>query len=311
MNKRTEFNVAIESLFAKIAKPLTDGTSRIGGYILPNGRQIAIQREDKREINIWTEIFDIKDLDLQSARTTYEGSDSRSSNLKSNTPSLAEPNRAYQFSFDTKKLGADSTVKQVQSLLDCYGKRSLTDIRGGNSLRSSLSPSTHSAQDLDTDLPVTPPVSPTYGQSTDIEEFDSAADESINSSSYMSDAEKRHVVERVAVDRAIAFYELEGFHVEEKGKPYDLLCSRGSLTVHVEVKGNTGSGGKVVLTINEVNDAKSPKWRSDLFIVYGIKLDQLDAKWIGSGGTTRHLQAWCPLEKDMKAIQFEYSVPQH
>lgn len=311
MTKRTELNVTIESLFAKISKPLTGGTSRIGGYIFPNGRQIAIQREDIREVNIWTEIFDSDDLDLQSTRRTYESNDSRSSNLRGNTPNLAQPNRAYQFSFDTKKMGANSVAKQVQSLLDFYGKQTLKDMRGGNGLEPSLNPSARSAKDLASDLPETPSVSSAYGHSTHIEELDSSADETVDSSSYMSDAEKRYVVERVAVDRAVAFYELGGFNVEEKGKPYDLLCSRGSLTVHVEVKGSTGSGNKVVLTINEVNDAKSPNWRSDLFIVYGIKLDQLDGKWIGSGGTTRHLQAWCPFEKDMKATQFEYSVPQH
>ena len=65
MKPRTRLNEQIESLIAKIAEPLKDGTQKIGGFKLPDERQIAIQREDSAEINIWTEIFDTDGLDLQ------------------------------------------------------------------------------------------------------------------------------------------------------------------------------------------------------------------------------------------------------
>lgn len=301
MIQRTKFNEQIEALIAKPTEPISVGTLKIGGHTFPNGRQIAIQREDSTEINIWTEIFDDNDLNLEAIKKIYESNDTRSHHLKANAPNLAQPNRAIQFKFKLNKTGADSIAKQIESLLNCYGKAPFIAEQGDKSSDSS--------EDLAGRPPKTSKLTPQFEESPLAEESDSPGDESEDSSSYMSDPEKKYAVERVAVDRAVSFYQSEGFHVEEKGKPYDLLCIKDDLTIHVEVKGSTGSGRKVILTINEVNDAKNMDWRSDLFIVYGIILNRVDGKWFGTGGTTRHLTSWLPLEKDMKATQFEYSVP--
>ena len=129
------------------------------------------------------------------------------------------------------------------------------------------------------------------------------------SSSYMNDPKKRVAIERAAVNRARQHYEANEFQVEERGKPFDLLCRKGSLIVHVEVKGTVGSGEKVILTINEVIDARNPEWRSDLFIVYGINLEQVNGEWQGRGGSVRCTEAWCPHDDDLKAVQFDYRVP--
>lgn len=129
------------------------------------------------------------------------------------------------------------------------------------------------------------------------------------SATLMDDPICRAIVERVAVDRAISHYSGEGFMVEEKGKPFDLLCTRGNVVVHVEVKGTTRDGSRVVLTRNEVLDARDPAWRSDLFIVSGIELRLENGKWIGHGGEVFRIEGWSPAEKDLVPTQYEYSVP--
>lgn len=126
---------------------------------------------------------------------------------------------------------------------------------------------------------------------------------------YQGDAEKRKIVESYAVEWAIEHYQAQGFSVDEKGKPYDLDCKKGDLLVHIEVKGTTGSGQKVILTSNEVKDAHDPQWRSDLFIVKHIKLTQQDGRWMATSGEHVIHESWKPDFDDLKPLQYEYSVP--
>lgn len=127
---------------------------------------------------------------------------------------------------------------------------------------------------------------------------------------YQGDPKKRAVVENYAVAKAIAFFRgKEEFSVDEKGKPYDLHCQRGDLLVHVEVKGTTGFGDKVIVTRNEIKDARNPDWRSDLFIVRNIVLTEDNGEWVASGGKEYRIENWQPHDDDLSATQFEYSVP--
>jgi len=127
---------------------------------------------------------------------------------------------------------------------------------------------------------------------------------------YQGDPKKRAVVENYAVAKAIAFFrDKEEFSVDEKGKPYDLHCQRGDLLVHVEVKGTTGFGDKVIVTRNEIKDARNPDWRSDLFIVRNIVLTEDNGEWVASGGKEYRIENWQPHDDDLSATQFEYSVP--
>ena len=141
------------------------------------------------------------------------------------------------------------------------------------------------------------------------EHVDRQEDAAHASATFMDDPILRSVVERAALDQAISFYRGEGFTVEEKGKPFDLLCTRPPLVVHVEVKGTTGDGSRVVLTRNEVRDARDPAWRSDLFVVSGVELSLEDGEWVGHGGEILRIEGWSPAEKDLVPTQFDYSVP--
>jgi hypothetical protein len=125
----------------------------------------------------------------------------------------------------------------------------------------------------------------------------------------MADPEKRKVVENYAVKLAKDFYLGQEFNVQEFGKPFDLLCTKEGIELHVEVKGTTGSGRKVTLTRNEVKDAQDPAWRSDLFVVHNIVLSRILDQWVADGGITLRLEGWVPKEEDLEVTVFEYTVP--
>lgn len=137
--------------------------------------------------------------------------------------------------------------------------------------------------------------------STEDDEFEEAL-------GYQADPEKRRCIELYAEDWAVEYYKRLGFTVEKKGKPYDLLCTKGDLIVHVEAKGTMGLANKVILTRNEVTDARNGKWRSDLFVVRGIVLVKVEGNWQASGGEEILFEKWAPLDQDLIPITYEYNV---
>ena len=72
------------------------------------------------------------------------------------------------------------------------------------------------------------------------------------------DAETNAIVEKAAIDCVTAEY--AGWHVRDVSKDnlgYDLECTRGGETRHVEVKGIGGSLEEFVITRNEVDAAET------------------------------------------------------
>lgn len=126
---------------------------------------------------------------------------------------------------------------------------------------------------------------------------------------YQVDPQKRKCIENYAVDWATKHYELQGFLVVEKGKPFDLLCTKGDIIIHVEAKGTTGAATAVILTRNEVTDARNKNWQSDLFIVYNIITVHDGETWVASGGTERIFEKWEPEDKSLFPLCYEYIVP--
>lgn len=126
---------------------------------------------------------------------------------------------------------------------------------------------------------------------------------------YESDPAIRSVVEKHAVGTARRFYEERGYTVEEKGKPYDLFCTRPGEAIHVEVKGSRSALDAIIVTINEVNDARDPEWRSDLFLVDNIVIEPDGQNYAPSGGRSRLKRGWVPEDKDLTPTQFRYKLP--
>ena len=107
---------------------------------------------------------------------------------------------------------------------------------------------------------------------------------------YESDPVLRRAIEQYAVKLAHDHYLSDGYQVKELGKPFDLLCERQQEVIHVEVKGSRSQLNSVIVTVNEITDARLSAWRSDLFIVEGIFIDAVDtAKPKAHGGNARVL----------------------
>ena len=128
----------------------------------------------------------------------------------------------------------------------------------------------------------------------------------VKGTGYENDVKSRMAIERYAVVCAHNFYKQAGYSVSEKGKPYDLLCEKETENLHVEVKGSRHRLDAIIVTKNEVADARDPAWRSDLFLVEKINLDK-DYK--ASGGNTRRLENWYPQNSDLTALQLRYKLP--
>lgn len=135
---------------------------------------------------------------------------------------------------------------------------------------------------------------------------------------FQADAEHRKIIEAYAMDIAARFYRRKGYDVEDVSRkntfganPFDLLCTKpGKQDRHVEVKGTTTSGSKLLLTRNEVVDARSRDCISDLFIVAEIEIRGVSGEKSAAGGKPRRLRNWRPQRDHLTALTYEYVVPE-
>ena len=126
----------------------------------------------------------------------------------------------------------------------------------------------------------------------------------------MRDAKRKVAVEQRAVDLAIEHYEAAGWSVEDVGsrESYDLLCRKRGKDLHVEVKGTTGAGKRVFLTVNEVAHARREYPRVALFAVTGIVVST-GAEPEASGGVPVVFDPWDLEQERLKAQVYDYVLP--
>ncbi|QEO15816.1 DUF3883 domain-containing protein [Agromyces intestinalis] len=132
-----------------------------------------------------------------------------------------------------------------------------------------------------------------------------------SSQGYLSDAEKRSAIERHSVRIAISHYEALGAtHIEERGKPYDLLVVLDGIERHVEVKGSIGIDVESVqLTQGEVDHARDHH-ATDLFVVDRIVARRAyDGTIVASGGEIRFWVDWTPEDRALRPTHLRYSLP--
>lgn len=80
----------------------------------------------------------------------------------------------------------------------------------------------------------------------------------IKSGAGFGNPETNRKVERAAVSYVVKWYEARGWKVvsvESEKRGYDLICSKGTITEHVEVKGVQGIQPSFIVTTNEVRQA--------------------------------------------------------
>lgn len=124
------------------------------------------------------------------------------------------------------------------------------------------------------------------------------------------DSAQKKAIELHAVATAINFLRDKGYsEIEDVGSihSYDLHATGPAGRLHVEVKGTTGDGAKVILTRNEVAFQKSCFPENALVIVNDIKIS-FEGELRASGGKITFISPWKIDETDLAPISFEYSV---
>jgi hypothetical protein len=118
--------------------------------------------------------------------------------------------------------------------------------------------------------------------------------------------EERRSLEELAMAAAKKYFRLKNFDVEDVSsrRSYDLVCKRGKVELHVEVKGTTTDGDAIILTNNEVKHACNPRNACVLFVLHSIHLKQQKA----SGGKQYVIAPWRLLETHLTPISYTYRL---
>lgn len=126
---------------------------------------------------------------------------------------------------------------------------------------------------------------------------------------FQPDSKVRCAIELHAMSRAVAYFESDGWFVEDThvGNPFDLRISRDGESFRVEVKGTTGEGREVVLTRGEVESAeRSP---SALFILRRVKVSSDGEAVTASGGEVVLHMPWKLHQGSLTAVSYFYRPP--
>lgn len=125
---------------------------------------------------------------------------------------------------------------------------------------------------------------------------------------FNQDAKARKVLEDYAMAAATKYLEGLNWSVKDvsKKRSFDLLCHRDGQEMHVEVKGTMSPGTSILLTPNEVRDARAGKTHL-LFVLAEITLVYGESGEIQpSGGKLVILDPWKLDEANLKPLAFEY-----
>lgn len=125
------------------------------------------------------------------------------------------------------------------------------------------------------------------------------------------DPKKKKAIELHAMQIAKAHYETNGYTVEDTSSfaPFDFKCLRANEVRLVEVKGTQGEPFSVNVTFNEVESARSSASTTDLFIVHGIEIIQVESDYKASGGKIEKIDDWFPDDQHLKPTAYTYFVP--
>jgi hypothetical protein len=103
-------------------------------------------------------------------------------------------------------------------------------------------------------------------------------------------------------------YEAEGWSVDDvsASRPYDLVCRRGAVERHVEVKGLTGAPLRIGLTANEVAHARSCA-NAALAVVSDVKLTRSTPPR-ADGGVLEVHDPWVLDDDRLRATAYTYGL---
>lgn len=115
----------------------------------------------------------------------------------------------------------------------------------------------------------------------------------------------RKKIEEYSVSKAIQYFKKQGFSVKNVGstKSYDLDCFKDGDTLRVEVKGTQTEGNNIILTPNEVRNAK--KHKTALYILHSINVNIFRKKYKLSEGIGKIVNPW-KIDKQGKLKPLSY-----
>jgi hypothetical protein len=125
---------------------------------------------------------------------------------------------------------------------------------------------------------------------------------------FEGDQALREAVEERAMVAAVQHYKAAQWtvkRVEHDNEGYDILCTKGSEQLFVEVKGTRRDGSQVIITKKEAEHAHDHFKQTELFILYEIQKDNIDGS-----GKVRTISEWDPLtsgERDV--ISYVWRLP--
>jgi hypothetical protein len=133
-----------------------------------------------------------------------------------------------------------------------------------------------------------------------------------SSQGFLKDTIKKDFIEAHAMTNAIDYFETNGYIVEDvssqRNLGYDLRCIKNNKTLEVEVKGTTTNGDKVILTRNEVLNAKTSMNRCMLFVVHSIDIRDIDGTLAVNYSDKTIMDDWNPMDKDLEPLSYHYNI---
>jgi len=94
-----------------------------------------------------------------------------------------------------------------------------------------------------------------------------------------------------------------------KSFPYDLKATKENQELHVEVKGKSDTGEKVIVSRNEVKHSKNNVQNSVFILVHSIKARLTPKGYKASGGKLVELNPWNLNDNDLNPYTYEYLIP--
>ena len=129
---------------------------------------------------------------------------------------------------------------------------------------------------------------------------------------YMRDVKKKNAVEGHAMYVAYEYYFNNGYEVEDcsglRNIGYDYKCIKGDEVIEVEVKGTQTKGDSVMLTSNEVINAKTSQNQCDLLIVHSMEVEMQEGEYDITSHEVKVVEKWNPEDKDLEPKTYKYKV---
>jgi hypothetical protein len=134
---------------------------------------------------------------------------------------------------------------------------------------------------------------------------------SANRQGRLTDPEVRGVIDRYAMERAIAHFTADWKEVHDVSRfaSFDLLCRRDADELRVEVKGTTTLGEAVLITRNELENARKHFPCVALFVTSEIVIDRSEMLPRATGGKDRILCPWDVSACRLTPVQLECWLP--